>query len=543
MRTALHTRLNKIIAKLPVETSSLKEDPAITIERNKLENNFYYFMQQAWPWIEGNKEFVPGWHIEVICEHLEESFSGKVKDLLINMPPRCMKSTIIAVGFPAWSWTKDPSLQFLFTSYALSLSKRDSRKCPRLIESPWYQKYWGHKFKLTGDSNTVLRFDNTAMGYRIASSVGGAVTGEGGDFIVSDDPNAAKSAQSETIRESTNDWWDHAMSTRLNDPKTGRIIVVMQRLHVQDMAGHLLAQDNEDLVHLCLPMEFERDQQCITVPLKSTKGKRWKDPRKKEGDLLWPNRFGTKELMKLKLKLASEYAIAGQLQQRPAPAEGGIFKEHWFKIWDLPEPPNLEIIMQSWDTALSKEADACYSACTTWGVFKDNNGIANIILLNLWRGRVEYPDLRKMAQRLAANYHDVDFDNPSSYGPPPDVVLIEAQANGLSLIQDLAAAGIPVSRFNPRKYGDKVSRARLASILIEGGRVWLPAIPPNYDYLREYSETMLEACCMFPNAESNDLVDSMTQTLIRLKETKWVTHPSDWAEDIDPLENYDRPLI
>ncbi len=371
------------------------------------EKSLHSFIKGAWHIIEGHRPFVDGWHLQAKCEHLEAVFRGHIRQLLINEPPRCMKSTAFPVCFPAWIWTQDPQFQFLFMSYVEKLTLRDSVKCRRIIESKWYQERWGHKFQLCGDANTKLRFDNNKTGYRIASSIGGSGTGEGGDILGIDDANNAGDIESDVIREWTNDWCDGVLSTRLNDPKTGRVVAVQQRLHMQDHSGHILAKNMPDLVHLCLPMEFEEKRRCITLPLPSTNGKKWQDPRTKEGELLWPERFGPEEVEKLKANLNSEYKVAGQLQQRPSPSEGGIYKKAWFMWWKEPRQPRCEFVLQSWDTAFSTGTDSCYSACTNWGIFKDDHDVSNIILLSAWRGKLEQPDLRRLMIRLANNYHDV----------------------------------------------------------------------------------------------------------------------------------------
>lgn len=495
-------------------------------------SSLHTFIKGAWPIIEGGREFVDGWHLQAICEHLEAVYKGDIRMLLINEPPRCMKSTAFPVAMPAWIWTREPSFQFLFLSYVARLTIRDSVKCRRIINSKWYQQRWGHKFQLLGDVNSKIRFDNNKTGYRIATSIGGAGTGEGGDIIGIDDPNDAGETESDVIRESTNEWCDHVLSTRLNNPKTGRIVIVQQRLHSQDYSGHILAKEIPNLVHLCLPMEFERSRRCITVPLPSTNGKPWKDPRIKEGELLWPERFGEQEVENLKKSMDSDYVVAGQLQQRPSPAEGGILKKDWFQWWKEPSPPKCDFVLQSWDTALSTKADACYSCCTTWGVFKDKHDVSHVILLDTWHGRVEYPDLRRMATRLARNYHDTHIDHPvpEDYVLKPDMILIEAKANGLSLIQDLNRAGLIVNRFDPVKHGggDKTVRARLMSHVLEAGRIWVPAKPPHYTSLRNYADVFVNSCASFPNdADSRDYVDSMSQAIIKLMSSGLIGNPDD----------------
>ncbi len=495
--------------------------------REMCEDSLYSFMKEAWPWIEGGREFHGGWHIEAIAEHLEQVAKGGIRNLLINIPPRCCKSSLASVVFPAWVWATDPTRQFLYTSYAQSLSVKDSVKCRRLVESPWYQENWGKNFHLTGDVNSKVRFETSRTGYRIASSVGGANTGEGADILVADDPNSARDVDSVKIRESTNDWWDQVMSTRLNNPRTGAKVVVQQRLHELDLSGHILAKADHGYIHLCLPMEMELSRRCRTIPL--TKGaKAWVDPRNKEGQLLWPEHIDKKEVSKLKNSMTSSYTIAGQLQQRPSPEDGGIIQKDWFSWWCDDHMPEVEFVLQSWDTALSAEVTACYSACTTWGVFKDEHGINNAILLSCWRGRVEYPDLRRMAQKLGENYHDTYLDDElPTRGPKADIILVEAKANGLSLIQDLRRGGVIVTRFDPGKHGNKISRARLITPIIESGRVWMPAKPPHFNKLYNYADEFVETCALFPNAESNDYVDSMSQALIKLISSGWIHHPED----------------
>jgi len=265
--------------------------------------------------VEPSTPFVPGWHIDAIVEHLEAVTRGQIRNLLINVPPRHMKSLLVSVFWPAWEWTRWPERRWLYSSYGAQLSIRDSVQCRRLIESPWYQARWGDRFALTSDQNTKGRFDNDRSGYRLSTSVGGAVTGEGGDRIVCDDPNNVNEVESDSVRKATNDWFDVVMSTRVNDPKTAGKVVVMQRCHQQDLSGHLLEQG--DWEHLCLPAEYEGPP-CVTSI-------GWGDPRLEHGELLWPERFGAQEIESLKRSLGS-YAAAGQLQQRPSPAGGGLLK-------------------------------------------------------------------------------------------------------------------------------------------------------------------------------------------------------------------------
>src|ERR1700674_2852202 len=269
------------------------------IDRELAERHLCDFVRLAWPVVERSTPCMDGWHIDAITDHLEAITRGDIRNLLINVPPRHMKSLLVSVLWPCWEWLRCPQRRWLFSSYAASLSIRDSVKCRRLIESPWYQMNWGDRFSLTGDQNAKARFENDRTGYRLATSVGGAATGEGGDRIVCDDPHNVQEAESDAIRKSTLDWFDVVMSTRVNDPRSTAKVVVMQRCHQRDLSGHLLAQGGWE--HLRLPAEFEEPKCATSIS--------WIDPRTQPGELLWPERFGPIEIADLKLNLGS-YAAA-----------------------------------------------------------------------------------------------------------------------------------------------------------------------------------------------------------------------------------------
>ena len=215
------------------------------------------FTKNSWQAIEPGRQFYDNWHIDAISEHLQAVVEGKIKRLIINIPPRHMKSISVAVALPAWTWTIQPEKRFLFASYAGSLSIRDSVKCRRLIDSQWYKTYFGDMYNLTTDQNQKQRFENDKTGQRIATSVDGALTGEGGDIIVIDDPHNVREAESSAVRQGVLDWWDQAMQTRLNDPKTGAFIIIMQRVHENDLTGHILGNEYNAWDHLCLPARYE----------------------------------------------------------------------------------------------------------------------------------------------------------------------------------------------------------------------------------------------------------------------------------------------
>jgi len=385
------------VAILELDGNSINiERQLLELDRADCEDSLYTFLQGGWKYIDSS-DFVHGWPIEAVAEHLQAVVDGDIKRLIINIPPRCAKSSLVSVAFPAWTWaqpwsgpTSGPGVQFLTASYAQQLSLRDSVKCRRLIESPWYQERWGDRFRLTGDQNTKTRFDNDKNGSRLSTSVGSALTGEGGNIIIVDDPNAAQEAFSEATIQSTIEWWDNALSTRLNDPKSGAFIVIQQRLSEEDLTGHILSKDSGSWTHLCLPMRYEWQRHSCTVL-------GWNDPRgidddgnllvevtpggervavspeaqvaleDREGALLWPERFGDREVQILE-KQMGPWTAAGQLQQRPEPKGGGIIKREWWQPWDSSIYPNMDMIIASLDTAYTTKTENDPSAMTIWGV-------------------------------------------------------------------------------------------------------------------------------------------------------------------------------
>jgi predicted phage terminase large subunit-like protein len=412
---------------------------------------------------------------------------------------------------------------------------RDNVKARRLIRSKWFQSKFGDLFQLSEDQDTKIRVDNMQGGYRVITSVEGTVLGEGAGIIISDDINDLRNT-SETVLQSALDFYTDVLPTRYNDFKTGRFVNIQQRVDERDVSGYIMSNEADNFVLLVLPMEYEVDRKCVTVPLKSTGGKKWEDPRTVEGELLFPARVGPKELARLKASLGSEYAIAGQLQQRPAPAAGGIIKKAWFKIWDQNEPPRLEYVLQSWDTAMTAEKHSAYSAVTTWGIFNDDHGIPNIILLAANRKKMEFPELYDCVLRMSQDYLAFEPGGKINKGRKPDLIVIEDKATGVTLCQQLSRLGINPVRFNPNKYGDKINRVRRVTHLLEAGRVWVPGRSPDYKKMREFADKFVAQCLSFPNAESRDWVDSMAQALLRLSVSGWVYHPSD--EVAQPRKRY-----
>lgn len=494
-------------------------------ERRDASRSLDDFTKAAWHVIEPGTPYVDGWHLTAISKHLEAINKGHIRNLLINIPPRHMKSIQVAVMWPVFTWINRPDFRWLFASYAGSLSVRDSLKCRRLIESPWFQDLWGDRFQLTGDQNAKTFFENDHSGYRFATSVGASTTGHGGDCIVVDDPHNALEANSDAMRESTLEWWDQAMSTRLNNPKTGAKVVVMQRLHEKDLSGHILAQGGWD--HLCLPAEFEKGRKLPVTSLG------FKDPRTEEGELLWANRFGRDEIDQLKKQLG-EYGASGQLQQRPSPAEGGLIKRDWFKLLESDKPlPKIMFVLQSYDTAFTEKTQNDPTAATTWGIINTEKGKA-VVLLDCWKDHLGYPELRKkMYEEYKSKYGDKDKS--------VDAVLIEEKGSGISLIQDLRRAGVPIHSYNPGR-ADKVTRVHAVAPIIESGRVYLPESKKNPGHPPAWVDPLMHELLAFPNAEHDDMVDSLTQALIYLRDAGFLNlDEGKWVEEYVPPKDRSNP--
>lgn len=327
----------------------------VQIDRELCGRHLVDFIPAAWHILEPGTVYKPNWHIDAICDHLEAVTAGQIRFLVINMPPRTMKSLSVSVCWQVWEWINQPHTRWLFASYGQMLSTRDTVKARRIIQSEWYQQRWGHVYQLAGDVNQKTNFQNTFEGFRIATSPDGIATGEGGDRQVIDDPHNVKEAESDAVREGTLVWLTEVMPTRFNDQTTGTQVIVMQRVHNRDASGHMLREFGYD--HLCLPMRYEKSRLVQYTPDGESNefyvpptGIGWEDPRKEEGDLLWEGHFPIEEVDRLE-DLLGPYATAGQLQQRPTPRGGGMFKRTGLKVInELPEGLVLRLC-RSWDYA------------------------------------------------------------------------------------------------------------------------------------------------------------------------------------------------
>ena len=511
------------------------------LDKFNYEDSLYMFLREAWKYID-TSPWTDGWPIEAIAEHLQAVVDGDIKRLLINIPPRCGKSSITSVAFPAWTWaqrerspTSGPGVAFLHASYAQQLTLRDSVKCRRLIESPWYRSMWGDRVQLTDDQSTKSRFSNTVGGERLITSVGAAVTGEGGNIIVVDDPNAANEAFSDANILSTKEWWDGTMSTRLNDPKTGAFIVIQQRLAEDDLTGHILEKEADGWTHLCLPMRYEASRSYTTSI-------GWKDPRTEEGDLLWPARFGEREVKKLESALGP-FAAAGQLQQRPEPQGGGIIKRDWWQLWEGAAFPPMDYILAAVDTAYTLKEENDMSAMSVWGVFSDDakayasryideegrpvyidrhydEGAPKLMLMNAWQERLELHELVKKIAKTAKMLK-------------VDLLIIENKASGYSVSQEMkrmySNERFGLLLYDPKSQ-DKMSRLYSVQPIFSEGMVYAPN--------KQWAEMVIKEVGQFPKGKHDDIVDTVSMALRHLRDMGLLTRAQERMEEIENSKVY-----
>jgi predicted phage terminase large subunit-like protein len=479
-------------------------------------------MQSLAAYIEYVSGLKPPRHLKYVCEKLDAVARGEIKRLMISMPPGAGKSWCASHYFPAYYLSKNADKNLIFATHKQDLSDSFGLKVRNTIRSDEHQRLFPDS-GVSADKTAAGEWMTTAGGGYHATAVGANVTGRRGDILIGDDLlSGLQAAESESERNKLWGWYGADFFTRRKNKDTP-IVLIGTRWHISDHMGRL--------------DQGERDgdgEKWDRVILPAIAGE--KDPLgRKPGEALWPEQFPIEELEKIKRQPSTTSRIWSSLyQQNPVVEDGGIIDQTWFKWWKQREPPKVKYVIQSWDTALTANKSSAFSASTTWGVFDDDNGLPNLILLSAYRDRVEWPILRRMVQRMANDYRDDTYRDPIKpvKGRKPDTILVEAKANGQMLVYDLAKAGIIATKFNPDKYGDKIARVRLVTDLIENGRVWLPAMGPSYDRLRPWAEEFMEQCVQFPAADARDWVDTMTMTFLRVKQSGWVANTDDPIEEV-----------
>ncbi len=454
----------------------------IELDRHDLEVALRYdlasFVQRSFQTIVPAADYLDNWHIDAIAWHLRQCFDGGIKRLIITVPPRNLKSICASVAFPAWVLGRDPTRRIICASYANDLTAKHARDCRAVMESGWYRSLFP-RTRLNPKKSAELEFETTRQGYRYGTSLGGALTGRGGNFVIIDDPIKPADAMSDVKRKAVKQWFDGTLYSRLDSKKDDVIIIVMQRVHLDDLVGHLLEKD-AGWVHLDLPAIADAAQ---AVPIGQDEVH-----YRQIGEVLHLEREPREVLEQIKAEMGT-LAFSAQYQQRPVPVEGNLVKWPWFRFYAYPPAHDHDgRIIQSWDTASKAGELNDYSVCTTWLKKGDD-----YYLLDVLRERLEYPFLKMrvidMARRFAAHS-----------------VLIEDKGSGTQLIQDLRFEKTGVRPISITPEADKITRMSSQSAQIEAGRVILRESAPWLDAFK--AEIMA-----FPNGRFDDQVDSLSQFL------------------------------
>ncbi len=443
-----------------------------SLQKHIYKNNLSYFIQRSFYIVNQGIKYKHNWHIDAIAEALNQVYNGNIKKLIINMPPRYLKSFCVSVAFPAWILGNNPEKRIIVASYSEKLSLKHSTDCRLILENEWFKDIFKNCI-LSKNQNEKYKFSTTFNGYRFATSINGTLTGEGGDILIVDDPHNPQDVLNNKYRQKTIDWYGNTFSSRLNNKKTGAIIIVMQRLHNEDLSGYLLEKGG--WIHLNLPVLFEENTKISIGNFSKII---------KKGELLFKDREGNEEVEKIKLDMGT-YTFNAQYQQRPMVENSGIFKKEWIKYYY--KNMNFENIYLSFDTAIKTGVNNDPTVCTIWGEYKNN-----YYLINVFRKWLEYPNLKREAINLIEKYE-------------PLAVLIEDKASGQSLIQDLK--NIIKSNIIPIKVTkDKITRFASITPFFESGRVFiLENSPWQFDFEYELMS--------FPNIKHDDQVDSVSQFL------------------------------
>lgn len=431
------------------------------------------FVRDAWKVLEPGQPYVHGWHIDAICQHLEAVTNGDITRLLINVPPGTMKSMLTGVFWPAWQWGPRglPHSRIIGASHEMGLATRDARRMRQLVASEWYQRLWPIRF--VGDQNQKTYFENDATGWRQACAVA-SMTGRRGDAVLLDDPHSVEAALSEAHRETALRVFQETLPTRLNNPDRSAIVVIMQRLHEQDVSG-LILENDYGYQHLCLPMEYEPDRHCTTSI-------GFSDPRETEGELLFPERFPP-EVVERDKKIMGAYAYAGQMQQRPAPRSGGFFD--WERLTIIKAAPRCVAKVRFWDKA-GTEGGGAWTA----GVLMGRTVDGRYIVLDVQRGQWAAPKREAVIRQTAqADGPDVRVwveQEPGSGG----------KESAEATIRNLAG----YAAYAERATGDKAVRAEPYAVQVEAGNVQLVEAPWNREFIDEHKS--------FPVGKYKDQIDA-----------------------------------
>ena len=485
--------LDLVLKKLPhlpiekqAEVLKLLDEYKGARDREKSQNSFLHYVKKMWP------GFIAGRHHKLMADKFERIANGELRRVIINMPPRHTKSEFASFLLPSWFLGKFPEKKVIQTSHTAELAVGFGRKVRNLVGADVYKEVFPN-VGLQADSKAAGRWSTNHGGEYFAIGVGGAVTGKGADLLIIDDPHSeqeAKLAMTDPgIFDSVYEWYTSGPRQRLQPG--GSIVIVMTRWSTKDLTGRILKSSIED--------EKVNEWEIIELPALLP-----------SGNPLWPEFWPIEELEALKAELPVSKWNA-QYQQKPTSEEGAIIKREWWKMWEGDRPPSCEFIIQSWDTAFTKSNRSDFSACTTWGVFHPDEGPdAHVILLDAFKERLEFPDLKRKAFEMWKDWE-------------PDAFVVEAKAAGAPLVYELRQMGIPVQEFTPSRGNDKVVRVNAVSDLFSSGKVWAPR--------KRWAEEVMEEIAGFPYSDNDDLTDSTTQALIRFRKGGFVRLQTDEPDD------------
>lgn len=490
------------------EFNSLLGELARRQEIQKLETDLLLFSKAAWPIVEKSRSFSQNWHHEIICRHLEAVLDGKIRNLIINVPPRSTKSTLTSIMLPAFAWAKKPALKFLFASFKESLALLHSQYCRDIFESAWYRERWP-KVKIRLDKDSQQMFANVETGYRAAVSVGASPTGIGGDILVIDDAHALSDTFGEADREAAVRWWDTTMASRLNDRLTGARIVIGQRVHEADLTGHLLKQGG--WTHVRIPAEYEPTK-TYSSPIGAN------DPRKEQGELLWPDRFPKSVQEEIKRENGS-FAYSSQQQQDPAPGEAGVFHRKYFRYFSIEGdtyvftgtdgamkrvPKGACSHFQSFDTATKLRDFNDYTVSGTFAITPEHQ----LLVVDIVRVRVPVPMLFPFTVEMRAKHPSILYQ------------YVEDKSSGQGLIQEGERSAFPFFNLAQRLKdlnipaaiisGDKMQRSTSVAILYEAGKVYHLS---GASWLPDFESEILH----FPTGSFDDQVDVLSYSAILMQ--------------------------
>ena len=492
MKSSLANQINQLSVTDKKELLSLLDEREAAHLRETCQENFLPFVQAMW------SAFIEGEHHKMMADMFDRVAKGELKRIIINMPPRHTKSEFASHYLPAWFLGNYPDKKVIQTAHTAELSVGFGRKVRNLVNSNEFKKVFPD-VSLQADSKAAGRWNTNKGGEYFAIGVGGAVTGKGADLLIIDDPHSEQEGASAdpAVFQKTFEWYTSGPRQRLQP--NGAIVVVMTRWHQKDLTGRV--------VESSLKRTGSDQWEVMELPAILPSGRP-----------LWEAYWKLEELEALKAELPISKWSA-QYQQDPTSEEGALVKREWWNVWDLPDPPKCDFVIQSWDTAFVKTQRADYSACTTWGVFyredeEDGMIAPNLILLDAYKERLEFPELKRKAMEKYRAYS-------------PDAFIVEAKAAGAPLIFELRALGIPVSEYTPSRGNDKISRVNAVSDLFASGVVWCPNT--------RWAEEVIEEFAGFPNMEHDDLVDSTTQALLRFRQGGFVPLYTD--EEDEPLEH------